>query len=112
MRELLKNMKLKTITSDNGLEFSWHEKISEDLKADFYFADPYSSWQRGLNEHTNGLLRQYFPKKSYFNTKTLENLDEVVREINNRPRQVLNFKTPKEALNSLRYEDILVKSTS
>jgi IS30 family transposase len=112
MRELLKNMKLKTITSDNGLEFSWHEKISEDLKADFYFADPYSSWQRGLNEHTNGLLRQYFPKKSYFNSKTLENLDDVVKEINDRPRQVLNFKTPKEALNSLRYEDILVKSTS
>lgn len=112
MKELLKNMKLKTITSDNGLEFSWHEKISKELKAKFYFADPYSSWQRGLNEHTNGLLRQYYPKKSYFNTKTLENLDEVVKEINNRPRQVLNFKTPQEVLNSLKTEDFLVKNTS
>jgi IS30 family transposase len=112
MKELLKDSKIKTITSDNGLEFSWHEKIAKDLKAKFYFADPYSSWQRGLNEHTNGLLRQYYPKKSYFNLKTLENLDDVVNEINDRPRLVLNFKTPKEALNSLKIQDSLVINTS
>ena len=112
MKELLKNSKIKTITSDNGLEFSWHEKIEKDLKAKFYFADPYSSWQRGLNEHTNGLLRQYYPKRSYFNKKTLEKLDEVVNEINDRPRQVLNFKTPQEALNSLKIQDSSAKYTS
>jgi len=111
MKELLKNIKLQTITSDNGLEFSRHEAIAKELKAEFFFADPYSSWQRGLNEHTNGLIRQYLPKKTYFNSKTLENLDEVVREINNRPRQVLNFKTPYEVINSLKQEDSWTMST-
>lgn len=111
LKELLKNVKSKTITSDNGLEFSCHEKISKDLNVDFYFADPYASWQRGLNEHTNGLLRQYYPKKTYFNSKTLENLEEVVKEINNRPRQVLDFKTPYEVINSLKNEDLRTMTT-
>jgi IS30 family transposase len=111
LKELLKNMKLKTITSDNGLEFSCHETISKDLKVGFYFADPYASWQRGLNEHTNGLLRQYYPKRTYFNSKTLENLEEVVKEINNRPRQVLDFKTPYEVISSLKNEDLRTMST-
>lgn len=110
-KELLKNLKLKTITSDNGLEFSCHETISKDLKVGFYFADPYASWQRGLNEHTNGLLRQYYPKRTYFNSKTLENLEEVVKEINNRPRQVLDFKTPYEVINSLENEDLRTMTT-
>lgn len=111
LKELLKNVKLKTITSDNGLEFSCHETISRDLQVDFYFADPYASWQRGLNEHTNGLLRQYYPKRTYFNSKTLENLEEVVKEINNRPRQVLGFKTPYEVINSLKNEDLKTMTT-
>lgn len=111
LKELLKNVKPKTITSDNGLEFSCHETVSRDLKVNFYFADPYASWQRGLNEHTNGLLRQYYPKRTYFNSKTLENLEEVVKEINNRPRQVLNFKTPYEVINSLKNEDLRTMST-
>ena len=55
-----------TITADNGKEFSYHEEISEKLAADVYFAHPYSSWERGLNENTNGLLRQYFPKSTDF----------------------------------------------
>lgn len=112
MKELLKEFKIKTITSDNGLEFSRHESIAKELEAKFFFADPYASWQRGLNEHTNGLLRQYYPKRTYFNCKTLEDLDDVVKEINNRPRKVLDFKTPQEALDSLKIKGILVKNSS
>jgi len=112
MKELLRNFKIRTITSDNGLEFSRHENIARKLKAKFFFADPYSSWQRGLNEHTNGLLRQYYPKRTYFNSKTLKNLDEVVQEINDRPRKVLGFKTPQEALDSLKIKGILVKNST
>ncbi len=112
MKELLGEFKIETITSDNGLEFSRHENIAKELGAKFFFANPYSSWQRGLNEHTNGLLRQYYPKRTYFNSKTLENLDEIVREINNRPRKVLNFKTPQEILNSLKTKGILAKNSN
>lgn len=72
--------------------------MAEWVKADFFFADPYSSYQRGLNEHTNGLIREYFPKKTVFNSKTLNDLDFVIEKINNRPRKVLAFRTPKELL--------------
>jgi transposase, IS30 family len=102
-QKLLKEVKgkVKTITSDNGSEFTCHQKITKSLKVDFYFADPYSSWQRGLNEHTNGLLRQYYPKKTAFNKTTLRDLQEVVNQINNRPRKVLKYKTPKEEITRL-----------
>lgn len=114
MKELLGNWrsKIKTITSDNGSEFTYHESIAKDLKTNYYFADPYSSWQRGLNEHTNGLLRQYYPKKTCFNSKTLEDLDKVVAEINNRPRKVLDFRTPLEVVSNLKIEDTLVKNST
>ena len=83
-----------TITGDNGKEFSKHQKIAEALDAKFYFAHPYCSWERGLNENTNGLIRQYYPKKT-----SLENIDKehvvyVQNRLNNRPRKSLNFQKP------------------
>jgi IS30 family transposase len=100
--EMLSGLKIKTLTSDNGSEFACHQEISEKLAAKFYFARPYSSWERGLNEHTNGLLRQYFPKKTEFDQEGIEEkLIEVVAKINRRPRKSLNFKTPDEAFSLL-----------
>ncbi|MGI9104835.1 MAG: IS30 family transposase, partial [Pyrinomonadaceae bacterium] len=66
------------------------------LKADFYFAHPYHSWERGLNENTNGLVRQYFPKKSEFSKITDRQITKVVDRLNNRPRKTLGYKTPNE----------------
>jgi IS30 family transposase len=86
-----------TITGDNGSEFAEHAKIKDELKADFYFAHPYSSWERGLNENTNGLLRQYFPKGCDFSEIGEPQLDLVVGELNNRPRKSLSYLTPQEA---------------
>ena len=84
-----------TITFDNGKEFAWHEKIAKALKADCYFADPYSSWQRGSNENLNGLVRQYFPKKTADFTKVTDaEIAEVERKLNNRPRKRLGWLTP------------------
>jgi len=94
--ELLKPFKhiIKTITSDNGSEFAYHEYIAKALDCDFYFADPYSSWQRGLNENTNGLLRQYFPKGISLRNIPDEELQKAVNKINKRPRKTLNYRTP------------------
>jgi IS30 family transposase len=89
----LKNY-VKTITADNGKEFAYHEEITEALKAPVYFADPYCSWQRGLNENTNGLLRQYWPKGTDFKKVSLEEVATVISQLNNRPRKKLKFKTP------------------
>jgi IS30 family transposase len=69
------------------------------LKADCYFADPYSSWQRGSNENTNGLIRQYFPKKTDFTTLSDKEIAEVERKLNNRPRKRLGFKSPNQVFN-------------
>lgn len=85
-----------TITSDNGKEFSYHEEVAKTLDTEFYFAHPYQSWQRGLNEHTNGLIREYFPKKMPFVSITEEQIVEVQNRLNNRPRKVLGYKTPAE----------------
>jgi len=85
-----------TITSDNGTEFIRHERIAKDLDADFFFADPYSSWQRGTNENTNGLVRQYFPKKTDFTVLADCDIELVADRLNNRPRKCLNFRTPNE----------------
>lgn len=84
-----------TITADNGKEFAYHEVISEALEADIYFAHPYSSWERGLNENTNGLLRQYFPKSTDFKKVSQISVDDAVERLNSRPRKALNFKTPR-----------------
>jgi len=85
-----------TITQDNGREFADHEAVAEALKADIYFAHPYSSWERGLNEKTNGLIRQYFPKHTDFTTITNEGVDLVMERLNNRPRKRLGFLTPNQ----------------
>ncbi|BCE00741.1 IS30 family transposase [Marinicellulosiphila megalodicopiae] len=83
-----------TITADNGKEFSGHEEISKALNAEIYFAHPYSSWERGLNENTNGLIRQYFPKFTDFKTVKQQEVDCAIKKINTRPRKILNYETP------------------
>lgn len=97
--KLLKDVKgnVKTITFDNGKEFSNHEYISQHLDADIYFAHPYHSWERGLNENTNGLIRQYFPKKTDFREIPEKRVAEIERVLNNRPRKKLYYVTPAEA---------------
>lgn len=87
-----------TITLDNGKEFSLHETMAAVLDANVYFAKPYHSWERGLNENTNGLVRQYFPKKSVFDNITEHDLQRVAKKLNNRPRKCLGYKTPSEVL--------------
>ena len=94
--------KVLTITADNGKEFSEHKKISEALETDFYFADPYSAWQRGLNEHTNGLLRQYFPKKMKLDSVNELWMNTVETRLNIRPRKTLEYKSPMEAFLNLK----------
>jgi IS30 family transposase len=85
-----------TITFDNGKEFAEHEKVAEALKADIYFAHPYHSWERGLNENSNGLLRQYFPKGMELTDITEAQVLAAVDKLNHRPRKVLGFRTPHE----------------
>lgn len=89
----------KTITYDNGAEFSDHELMERDNKLDIYFAYPYHSWERGTNENTNGLLRQFFPKGSPFASITQKQLDRVVKLINTRPRKRHRFRTPESVFN-------------
>ena len=85
-----------TLTSDNGKEFADHKMISDKLNATFYFAHPYASWERGLNENTNGLIRQYFSKKRDFKTITQNEINRVMDKLNNRPRKCLGIKTPNQ----------------
>jgi len=101
---LLKPFKdvLHTITADNGKEFSYHEEISKALSVDVFFAHPYSSWERGLNENTNGLLRQYFPKDTNFRKVTQIDVRRAVKQLNCRPRKDLEFKTPEQLMNEHR----------
>ena len=91
-----------TITADNGKEFAYHEQISKALDAEVYFAHPYSSWERGLNENTNGLLRQYFSKSTDFKQVTQSEVDSAVERLNNRPRKLLNYKSPNELMDVVR----------
>ena len=85
-----------TITGDNGKEFAEHVRIAETLKTNFYFAHPYSAWERGTNENTNGLVRQYFPKKTDFSKVGLAETQVAVNKLNLRPRKCLDFNTPFE----------------
>jgi len=94
--------KVFTLTSDNGKEFARHQEIATSLGANFYFAHPYSSWERGLNENTNGLIRQYFPKKHDFTTITEKDISMVINKLNNRPRKCLGFKTPNQVFFGLK----------
>lgn len=86
----------KTMTFDNGKEFSGHIELSQTLGLPCYFANPYHSWERGLNEHTNGLLRQFFPKQTNFRIVKPEALAKAVTLVNHRPRKSLDYKTPCE----------------
>ena len=88
--------RVHTITVDNGKEFVLHEQITAALQAPIYFAHPYASWERGLNENTNGLVRQYFPKKHDFRTITNADVQRVAEQLNNRPRKSLGYRTPNE----------------
>ncbi|MCK5826369.1 MAG: IS30 family transposase [Desulfuromusa sp.] len=88
--------KVLTLTSDNGKEFARHEEMSKALEAEFYFAHPYSSWERGTNENMNGLIRQYFPKHCDFRTVTDEDIQIAMERLNNRPRKCLGYRTPNE----------------
>lgn len=92
----LKDLIVETISSDNGREFNEHEIIAAFLGADFYFCHPYSSWERGAGENTNGLIRQYFPKQMKFDMITDEQIKFVEDKLNNRPRKTLGFLTPNE----------------
>jgi len=85
-----------TITADNGKEFSGHKEISKALGVDFYFAHPYSSWERGTNENTNGLIRQYLPKGTEFEPVNDEKCRFIMDRLNNRPRKCLGYRTPKQ----------------
>lgn len=85
---------IRTITTDNGTEFACHEMITEKLGVPVYFADPYSSWQKGAIENINGLIRQYIPKQTEFNSVTHQKVKRIMEKINARPRKKLNFLTP------------------
>ena len=88
---------INSLTGDRGKEFAWYQKIKNELRIPFYFADPHSPWQKGSNENTNDLLRENFPKKTNFSTVTQRDLYwKGVYRINNRQRKVLGWKTAQE----------------
>jgi IS30 family transposase len=87
---------IKTMTYDNGVEMAKHKEFTKETGIKVYFADPYASWQRGINENTNGLIRRYFPKRTDFNKVTSKQLQYVQDKLNNRPRKIINYKTPNE----------------
>jgi transposase, IS30 family len=101
--ELLRPHKLqcKTLTFDNGKEFAEHEFIAKCLNAKVYFAHPYCSWERGLNENHNGLLRQFFPKETNLLRVTQDEVNEAVYRLNHRPRKCLGYRTPHEVFYGL-----------
>lgn len=86
----------KSLTYDRGLEMAQHKLFTEETKIQVYFADPYSPWQRGTNENTNGLIRQYFPKGTDFNEVTLASIRHAEKRLNSRPRKTLEYRTPSE----------------
>ena len=102
--------KVKTVTFDNGLEFAEHEQIASGLDADVYFAHlsaqagPYAAWEQGVNENTNGLIRQYFPKGTDFNEVTDEQIQFVMNRLNNPPRATLNDRSANELFMGQRAE--------
>jgi IS30 family transposase len=96
----LNNFFTKSLTYDNGLEMAEHKKFSKNTNMPVYFAHPYSSWERGTNENTNGLIRRFFPKGTDFKKITEKQLKFVQENLNNRPRKVLGYRTPKEVFQS------------
>lgn len=96
MIEMLKNEPCYTLTPDRGSEFKRHEIVAKELGVEFYFPEPHQPWQRGTNENTNGLLREYFPKKYDVTDLEAEEIQEKVDKLNKRPRKVLGYRTPYE----------------
>lgn len=94
--------RVRTITLDNGTEFAFHARVARALSAEIYFADPYAPWQRGTNENTNGLIRQYLPKKRRLDTLTESEVTRIEKRLNGRPRKCLGFLTPHEVFNDTR----------
>jgi transposase, IS30 family len=90
---------VKSMTYDNGMEMANHQWLTNNTGMDIYFANPYSSWERGTNENTNGLIRRFFPKGTDFNKITIEQLKQAQLALNNRPRKILGYKTPNEIMN-------------
>ena len=101
MFSLLPAHAVASITADNGSEFAFHHKLADTMGVPTYFCDPYSSFQRGTNEHFNGRIRRYLPKGTSFDDVTQEELAEYIKEINNRPRKVLGWLTPAEVFHEL-----------
>lgn len=89
----------KTMTYDNGMEMANHKWLTQKTGMDVFFANPYSSWERGTNENTNGLIRRFFPKGTDFNKIAVNKLKQAETALNNRPRKVLGYKTPNEMIN-------------
>lgn len=109
--DLLSDFKavVHTITYDNGREFNAHQAVNDALACDSYFAKPYHSWERGLNENFNGLLRQYFPKGMAFDQLDKEEVCAAVNQMNHRPRKCLGFKTPWEVFSELVQKNAITK---
>ena len=90
------NSHIRSITIDNGSEFARFTTLEELFECEVYFADPYAAWQRGLNENTNGLIRQYLPKTVSFKNLTYNDFEDIKCSLNNRPRKALNFRSPED----------------
>ena len=90
-----------TLTYDNGKEFAYHQTVAKGLDAQGYFAHPYHSWERGLNENTNGLIRQYLPKGTDFHSLTHAQVRSIMDRLNNRTRKCLGFKTPNQLFSGI-----------
>ena len=96
MIRALQGLPVKTITPDRGKEFARHAEVTSVLQAPFYFPEPHQPWQRGTNENTNGLLREYFPKGQDLTDISEDHIQEVFDELNKRPRKCLGYRTPYE----------------
>jgi IS30 family transposase len=101
--------RIETITYDNGKEFAAHVEIAASLQANCYFAKPYHAWERGLNEHTNGLVRQYFPKGSDLSILTNVEVQTVEDKLNSRPRKILGYRTPSEVFFNARNQLVALR---